>query len=58
MKTDLESNDLVLIELYTDDREEMFERWFAERRTSSMPPPRQSVPPIPMGDDDVDRWLR
>jgi hypothetical protein len=31
--------------------------WFADRRSGSLPPPRTSqVPPI--GDDEVDRWLR
>jgi hypothetical protein len=40
------------------ETEETFDRgWFADRRSGSLPPPRPSqVPPI--GDDEVDRWLR
>ena len=39
---------------YADPLED---EWFADRRSGSLPPPRiTSVPPI--GDDDVDIWLR
>ena len=46
------------IELALHEAEETFEKgWFADRRSGSLPPPRPSqVPPI--GDDEVDRWLR
>jgi hypothetical protein len=50
-----ELTDLALLEL--DPRDPLEEEWFAERRSGSLPPPRSpSVPP--MGDDDVDPWLR
>ena len=46
------------IELATQDAEETFqEGWFADQHSESLPPPRMSSVP-PMGDDDVDPWLR
>lgn len=54
MKADI---DFVLIEVLSEEGEAQLDAWFAERR-SSAPPPRQSVPPLPMGDDEVDGWLR
>jgi hypothetical protein len=48
--------DLSSIELH--ETEETFqEGWFVDRRSASVPPPRISQVP-PMGDDEVDRWLR
>jgi hypothetical protein len=54
-----DGQDLVLTELYARTPEEALEdAWFAERRRgiSSPPPRRASVAPI--GDDEVDPWLR
>lgn len=53
------TDDFALVEVSATETEEAYEEsWFAERRsTSSFPPPRRSSVP-PMGDSDVDRWLR
>ena len=57
--------ELTLIDITSDDDEGLQSGWFA-RRSGSFPPPRLSgsLPPPrvssvpPMGDDDVDRWLK
>jgi hypothetical protein len=39
------------------DEDTLEDGWFADRRSGSLPPQRiTSVPP--MGEDDVDAWLR
>jgi hypothetical protein len=50
---------IAMIELLPDDRDDdrFEESWFADRRSGSIPPPRTSSVP-PMGDEDVDPWLR
>jgi hypothetical protein len=56
MKAEMEDVlELASLELPLQDALE--EEWFAERRSGSIPPPRTSSVP-PMGDDDVDPWLR
>jgi hypothetical protein len=50
--------DMDLIEVAPESsKDELQAQWFSERRFSSIPPERRSSVP-PMGDDEVDRWLR
>jgi hypothetical protein len=48
------------IELGAEEpREGLDEDWFADRRSGSLSPPRTRTSSVaPMGDDDVDPWLR
>jgi hypothetical protein len=58
-KDDGGDDDFVLTELFSPKPKEPLDApWFTERRSmpSSIPPRRSSVPP--MGDDEVDAWLR
>jgi hypothetical protein len=58
MTPKMDNIDLIAIEAALHEVEESFrEGWFADRRSGSLPPPRPSQVP-PMGDDEVDRWLR
>lgn len=59
--------ELTLIQITEDTSDEGLESgWFAARRSGSFPPPRRSgsFPPPrtssvpPMGDDEVDAWLK
>ena len=59
MNTEKVVEEFVLTEILARTPQEALEdRWFAERasRTSLFPTRRSSVPPI--GDDEVDPWLR
>ena len=53
-----ESKEVAMSEVADSSEERMEEGWFADRRSSrSIPPPRRTFVP-PMGDAEVDVWLR